>query len=78
LLADLRWNRAGEGEQNESIIISVKGHLHLKELVDETREAGKYVFWKDEIRYRGDFKNTEDFSNKCGLSFQKMEDSGYT
>lgn len=25
----------------------------MKALVDEIREAGKYVFWKDEIRYRG-------------------------
>lgn len=50
LLATANGDKA---EQNESKLIRDKAYTHLKELVDETREAGKYVFWKDEIRYRG-------------------------
>jgi hypothetical protein len=50
LLATANGDKA---EQNESKLIRDKAYTHLKELVDEIREAGKYVFWKDEIRYRG-------------------------
>jgi len=50
LLATANGDKA---EQNESKMIRDKAYTHLKELVDEIREAGKYIFWKDEIRYRG-------------------------
>jgi len=53
-MADLLATANGDkAEHNESKMIRDKAYTHLKELVDEVREAGKYVFWKDEIRYRG-------------------------
>ena len=39
--------------QNESKVIRDKAYTHLKELVDEIRAAGKYLFWKNEKRYKG-------------------------
>lgn len=39
--------------QNESKVIRDKAYTHLKELVDEIRNAGKYLFWKNEKRYKG-------------------------
>jgi hypothetical protein len=53
-MADLLATANGDkAEQNESKLTRDKAYTYLKELVDEIREAGKYVFWKDEIRYRG-------------------------
>ena len=39
--------------QNASKTIRDKAYTHLKELVDEIREAGKYLFWRDPNRYTG-------------------------
>ena len=39
--------------QNETKVIRDKAYTHLKELVDEIRNAGKYLFWKNEKRYKG-------------------------
>jgi hypothetical protein len=39
--------------QNESKVIRDKAYTHMKELVDQIREAGKYLFWKNEKRYKG-------------------------
>ena len=43
----------GKAEQNESKVIRDKAFTHLKELVDEVREVGKFVFWKDKTRHKG-------------------------
>ncbi len=50
LLATANGEKAG---RSESKLIRDKAYTYLKELVDEIRAAGKYVFWKDEARYRG-------------------------
>ena len=39
--------------QNETKMIRDKAFVHLKQLVDEIRDAGKYVFWKNEKRLKG-------------------------
>ena len=39
--------------QNDSKVIRDKAYTHLKELVDEIRAAGKYLFWKNEKRLKG-------------------------
>ena len=39
--------------QSDSKVIRDKAYTHLKELVDEIRNAGKYLFWKNEKRYKG-------------------------
>lgn len=53
-LADLLAEANGDkADQNESKVIRDKAYTHLKELVDEVREAGKYVFRKDKNRYKG-------------------------
>ena len=53
-LADLRARANGDkGEQNESKIIRDKAFAYMKELVDEIREAGKYLFRNDPLRYKG-------------------------
>ena len=58
-----------KAEQNESKVIRDKAYTYLKELVDEVREAGKYLFRKDEVRYRGytsAYRRKKNRSNKSG------------
>jgi len=53
-LADLLAEANGDkADQNESKVIRDKAFTHLKELVDEFREAGKYVFRNDKNRVKG-------------------------
>lgn len=47
-----KTNRDKE-KQNELKVIRDKAFVYLKELVDEIRDAGKYVFRKDPQRYKG-------------------------
>lgn len=53
-MADLLARANGDkAELNESKLIRDKAFMHLKELVDEIRDAGKYVFIKNKSRYKG-------------------------
>ncbi|QGY46171.1 hypothetical protein GM418_21630 [Maribellus comscasis] len=53
-LADLLAEANGDkADPNESKIIRDKAYTYLKALVDEIREAGKYVFRKDKNRLKG-------------------------
>ena len=53
-LADLLAEANGDkADPNESKIIRDKAYTHMKALVDEIREAGKYVFRKDKNRLKG-------------------------
>ncbi|MCG8520944.1 MAG: hypothetical protein MI744_01920, partial [Pseudomonadales bacterium] len=53
-LADLLAEANGDkADQNESKIIRDKAYTYLKALVDEIREAGKYVFRKNKNRVKG-------------------------
>ena len=53
-LADLLAEANGDkADPNESKIIRDKAYMHMKELVDEIREAGKYVFRKEPNRLKG-------------------------
>ena len=40
-------------DQSEAKVIRDKAYTHLKALVDEIREAGKYLFWHNPQRYKG-------------------------
>jgi hypothetical protein len=50
LLAEANGDKA---DQNQSKVIRDKAYTHLKELVDEIRDAGKYVFRNNPARYKG-------------------------
>jgi len=50
LLATMNGERV---DTNKSKRLRDKAYTHLKEVVDEIREAGKFVFWKDEVRVKG-------------------------
>lgn len=50
LLGKVNGDRMSE---DESKIIRDKAYTYLKESVDEIRNCGKYVFWKDEERLKG-------------------------
>lgn len=50
LLAEANGDKA---VQNESKVIRDKAFTHLKELADEVRETGKYLFWHNKTRYKG-------------------------
>ncbi|MGQ8335321.1 hypothetical protein ACUNWD_02150 [Sunxiuqinia sp. A32] len=53
-LADLLAEANGDkADYNESKLIRDKAYTYLKELVDEIREAGKYVFRKNKNRLKG-------------------------
>jgi hypothetical protein len=53
--------------QNDSKVIRDKAYTHLKELVDEIRAAGKYLFWKNEKRLKG---------YRSEFLYQKNRDAG--
>ena len=42
-----------KASQSETKKIRDKAFAYLKESVDQVREAGKYLFWKNENRYKG-------------------------
>ncbi len=50
LLAMANGDRASQSETKK---IRDKAFAYLKESVDQIREAGKYLFWKNEKRYKG-------------------------
>lgn len=50
LLAMANGDRASQSETKK---IRDKAFAHLKESVDQVRDAGKYLFWKNENRYKG-------------------------
>ncbi len=53
-MADLLALTNGDREEHtEAKLIRDRAYTHLKELVSEIREAGKYLFWKDEQRLKG-------------------------
>ncbi|MFB6320231.1 hypothetical protein [Saccharicrinis sp. FJH54] len=53
-LGDLLAEANGDkSDQNESKVIRDKAYTHMKVLVDEIREAGKYVFRHDKNRLKG-------------------------
>jgi hypothetical protein len=53
-LADLLAAANGDKvEKNASKTIRDKAYTHLKELVDEVRAAGKYLFWRNPNRLKG-------------------------
>lgn len=54
LLATANGDRA---EQSEAKTIRDKAFTHLKQLVDEVREAGKFLFWRNPDRYKGYVSN---------------------
>jgi hypothetical protein len=53
-LADILARSNGETQSdNEAKEFRDRAYTHLKEAVDEVRECGKYLFWRDEDRLRG-------------------------
>lgn len=53
-MADLLAAANGDrNEQSEAKLIRDKAYTYMKELVDEIRDAGKYLFWKNPERYKG-------------------------
>lgn len=52
---------------NEQKVLRDKAYTHLKEVVDEVRACGKYIFWKDKSRligYQSDYWKRKNTSNK--------------
>jgi len=50
VLAMANGDRAKDSEYKE---VRDKAYTHLKEVVDEVKECGKYLFWRDEDRLQG-------------------------
>jgi hypothetical protein len=71
LLAEANGDKA---DPNYSKTIRDKAYTHLKELVDEIREAGKYVFRNDKNRLKG---YSSDYWKKQNRS-KKEENSEVT
>lgn len=46
-------NGAKKEGNNQTKLLRDKAYAHLKEAVDEIRDAGKYVFYQNEQRYKG-------------------------
>jgi len=52
---------------NETKILRDKAYTHLKEVADQVRACGKYIFWKDKDRlvgYQSDYWKRKNTSNK--------------
>ncbi len=53
-MADVLAKANGDkGEQSESKDLRDRAYTHLKERVDDIREAGKYLFWRNPNRLKG-------------------------
>ncbi|WP_167619056.1 hypothetical protein [Maribellus sediminis] len=53
-MADLLAEANGDKAlQNESKVMRDKAYTYMKELADEIREAGKFLFWRNKNRYKG-------------------------
>lgn len=53
-MADILGATNGERKEvSESMIIRDKAYTFLKQAVDEVRECGKFVFWRNPDRYKG-------------------------
>jgi hypothetical protein len=67
-MADIRAMANGEKNvTNESLVIRNQVYTLLKTFVDDIRDAGKYVFWRDENRlkgYRSDYQRRKYLKNK--------------
>jgi len=50
LLARATTDRA---DNNSSRVMRDKAYTHLKQAVDQVRECGQYVFWRNEARLKG-------------------------
>ena len=44
---------AEQRDGNAALILRNKAYTYLKEAVDEVRECGQYVFWRNDARYVG-------------------------
>jgi len=52
---------------NENKVLRDKAYTHLKEVVDEVRACGKYLFWKNKSRlvgYQSDYWKSKNSSSK--------------
>jgi len=65
LLAAANGDRA---EQSEAKTIRDKAYTHLKELIDEVREAGKFLFWRNPDRHKGYISNYWKHKNRTSAS----------
>jgi len=59
ILASMNGERT---DPNQAKIVRDQAYTHLKEVVDEIRAAGKFVFWKDASRLKG--YKSRYFSNR--------------
>ncbi len=63
-MADIRAGANGDKyETNEKILVRNQMYTLLKECVDEIRDCGKFVFWKDKNRltgYRSQYNKTQN------------------
>lgn len=71
LLAEANGDKA---EQNGSKIIRDRAFTYMKELVDEIRECGKFLFWKDPSRYKGYISSYWQKKKNKGDDTGKQED----
>lgn len=65
LLAAANGDRA---EQSEAKTIRDKAYTYLKELIDEIRDAGKFLFWRNPDRYKGYISNYWKHKNRTSAS----------
>ncbi len=71
-MANLLTKVNGERKSsNTARIIRDKAYMHLKEAVDEIREYGKYVFWRDEERLQ---KYSSEYTRKINQRRSKPEE----
>lgn len=53
-MADLLGATNGERKEvSEAMIIRDKAYTYMKQAVDEIRECGKYIFWRNPDRLKG-------------------------
>lgn len=75
-MADLLSKATSDrGDNNQARVIRDKAFTLLKQAVDEIRDCGQYVFWRDAQRYKGYVSQYNKRFNKARTSSEEMASS---
>ena len=66
---------ADREDNSAARIIRDRAYTHLKEAVDEIRNCGQYVFWRDENRLKGYVSHYHKRRNRSSVSDVKNEET---
>ena len=73
-MADLLSKATSDrGDNNQARVIRDKAFTLLKQAVDEIRDCGQYVFWRDTQRYKGYVSHYHKRWNKSNKNTETVD-----